>query len=82
MSPYRPLDRNRRQTRYVTCPVCQGACEVTEVLGQDRVTGLIHDRVWPCRACNETGTVPAWHLEQPNWCGVCGLLNDCTSCDE
>lgn len=42
------------------CRDCGGAGEIVEILGQDRFTGLIYDRTWPCHECNGTGEAPVY----------------------
>lgn len=42
------------------CRICLGAGEITEILGQDRVTGLIHDRTWTCHECAGAGQAPVY----------------------
>lgn len=42
------------------CRDCGGAGEIVERLGQNRVTGLIHDRSWRCHECNGTGQAPVY----------------------
>lgn len=58
-----PLLNGTELTEAITsgaCRDCGGAGEIVELLGQDRVSGLIYDRTWPCHECGSTGIAPVY----------------------